>query len=95
MSDSLENLSDLELGMLLTCTLKLKHKLKHKLKQSSEKPCSLDADIGGVAHASLVNDGGLYVAAASVMGAIVTKVAETPEDAVEDLSRMLIKRIGG
>lgn len=90
MSD-LENLNDLEIGMLLTCVLKL----KRKLKLSSEKPCSMDTDIGGVAHASLVNDGGLYVAAASVMGAIVTKVAETPEDAVEDLSGMLMKRIGG
>lgn len=91
MSDSLENLSDLELGMLLTCVLKL----KGKLKLASEKPCALDADIGGVAHARLVNDGGLYVAAASVMGAIVTKVATTPEDAVENLAVLLMKRIGG
>lgn len=90
MSD-LENLSDIEIGMLLTCVLKL----KRKLKLASEKPCSIDADLCGMAHASLVNDGGLYVAAASSIGVIVTKVAETPEDAVENLSGMLMKRIGG
>ena len=89
--NSLENLSDLELGMLLVSALKL----KRKLKVASEKPCSLDVDICGIAHASLVNDGGLYVAAASVSGAIVTRVATEPEDAVEALSGMLMKRIGG
>ena len=90
MSDSLENLSDFELVMMLSCVLKL----KHKLKRASEKPCSMDADLCGMAHASLVNDGGLYVVAASVSGAIVTKVATAPEDAVENLAGMLMQRIG-